>query len=603
MEMSENNEMMETGKDNVKVLAEDIPVRRNVGDNTSIVEERMLDGKKSEAETTDDRLEVLFDGSSVPLLDSSDGELDTDPENNAEYEADSENSDEFTHETDSEDTETIADVVAYHLRMDQSLGGAVEDWKDRVVGEIEDEKYKLTGITPIHEWVDSQPAADNVIEEDDEVEENDAVGEDVRDESQGEADNNDVEKLVTTIDDENVSAGNEVMSFYRYAEAASPRLRLREVINRLDNIIQDEERSQSTGSEKMNSEHVVDEATEEIDHMVIVEEEYEGESNCDEVPNEGNDTIDLIDLNVKTPDNTVEMNDMRTPEPIMSSSLLDETLSEEEEFYEKGILLHPTVNEMNAALELIIEKYKKDMAKVDETETRPLTILIEGNIGSGKSTFLKHFEKFKNVKVITEPVHKWRNLKGDNLLQKMYEDPERWALVFQTYVQLTMLEQHTDRGDEEVKIMERSLYSARYCFVEDLFRTKKMQASEYEVISSWFKFLNSRMHDVDLGVDLLIYLQTSPEKAMERVQKRNRGEENLISLSHIRDMHQLHEEWLIDAKYPRPGPVVVINADEDLEDIIGEFIAQENLILNKSEEDVDTNNLEERFAKYFNTTE
>ena len=155
------------------------------------------------------------------------------------------------------------------------------------------------------------------------------------------ADNADNEKLVTTIDDESLSADNEVMSFYRYGEAASPRLRLREVINRLDNIIQGEERSQSTGSEKMNSEHIVEEATEEVDRMIIVEEVYEEESSCDEVPNEGSDTIDLIDLNVKTPDNTVEMNNECTPEPIMSSSLLDETLSEEEEFCEKGILFYP----------------------------------------------------------------------------------------------------------------------------------------------------------------------------------------------------------------------------------------------------------------------
>ena len=102
MEMSENNEMMETGKDNGKVLDKDIPVRRDVGDNTSIVEKRMLDEKRNEAEATDDKLEVLFDGSSVPLLDSSDGGLDTDPETNVEYEADSENSDKFTHETDTD---------------------------------------------------------------------------------------------------------------------------------------------------------------------------------------------------------------------------------------------------------------------------------------------------------------------------------------------------------------------------------------------------------------------------------------------------------------------------------------------------------------------
>ena len=586
MEMSENNEMMETGKDNGKVLDKDIPVRRDVGDNTSIVEKRMLDEKRNEAEATDDKLEELFDGSSVPLLDSSDGGLDTDPEMNVEYEADSENSDKFTHETDtdSEDTETIADVVAYHRRIDENLGGAIEDWKDRVVGEIDDEKYKLTGITPIHEWTDSQPATDDIIKGDDKV------GDDVHTEPQDLTDNNDDEKLVTTIDDENVSGGSEVMSFYRYAQAASPTLRLRETIDKLNDIIENEERSQSTGSEKMNSEHVVEEATEEVDRI-------------DEVPNEGDDTMDLIDLNVKTPDNTVEMNDECTPEPVASSSLLDETLSEEEEPYEKGILFYPKTIEMNAVLELVIEKYKREMAKVDETETRPLTIMVEGNIGSGKSTFLKHFEKFKNVKVITEPVHKWRDLKGDNLLQRMYENPERWAFVFQTYVQLTMLEQHTDRCDEEVKIMERSLYSARYCFVENLFKAGKMQASEYEVISSWFEFLNSRMHNVDLGVDLLIYLRTSPEKAMERMQKRSRGEENLISMSHIRDMHQLHEEWLIDSKYPRPGPVVVINADEDLEETVGEFIAQETLILNKNDEEEDTDDLEERFARYFNTNE
>ena len=43
MEMSENNEMMETGKDDEKVLDKNIPVRRDVGDNTSIVEKMMLD--------------------------------------------------------------------------------------------------------------------------------------------------------------------------------------------------------------------------------------------------------------------------------------------------------------------------------------------------------------------------------------------------------------------------------------------------------------------------------------------------------------------------------------------------------------------------------
>ena len=59
-------------------------------------------------------------------------------------------------------------------------------------------------------------------------------------------------------------------------------------------------------------------------------------------------------------------------------------------------------------------------------KTRPFTVLVEGNIGSGKSTYLKHFSKLsKKVDIITEPVDKWRDLNSHNLLHMMYEDPNR----------------------------------------------------------------------------------------------------------------------------------------------------------------------------------
>lgn len=49
--------------------------------------------------------------------------------------------------------------------------------------------------------------------------------------------------------------------------------------------------------------------------------------------------------------------------------------------------------------------------------TQPFTVLIEGNIGSGKTTFLNHFQQFQEkICLITEPVEKWRNVRGVNLL-------------------------------------------------------------------------------------------------------------------------------------------------------------------------------------------
>ena len=45
----------------------------------------------------------------------------------------------------------------------------------------------------------------------------------------------------------------------------------------------------------------------------------------------------------------------------------------------------------------------------------------------------------------------------------MYEDPARYSLLFQTYVQLTMLERHNQPCDKDAKIMERSLLRIDIC--------------------------------------------------------------------------------------------------------------------------------------------
>ena len=138
----------------------------------------------------------------------------------------------------------------------------------------------------------------------------------------------------------------------------------------------------------------------------------------------------------------------------------------------------------------------------------------------------------------------------------------RWAMPFQSYVQLTMLDNHLHQGEKPVKLMERSIFSARYCFVENMFRTGKIIGCEYAVLDEWFKFLTGPDSALPLNVDLIIYLRTTPEKALERINVRARSEENTIPLEYIQQLHSLHEEWLISGKYPLPAPVLVIDADK-----------------------------------------
>ena len=74
-----------------------------------------------------------------------------------------------------------------------------------------------------------------------------------------------------------------------------------------------------------------------------------------------------------------------------------------------------------------------------------------------------------------------------------------------------MLENHVLNTGKPVKLIERSIFSARYCFVENMYRTGKMLGCEYEVLDEWFKFA-TKDSALDLKVDLIIYLKTNPEK-------------------------------------------------------------------------------------------
>ncbi len=86
-----------------------------------------------------------------------------------------------------------------------------------------------------------------------------------------------------------------------------------------------------------------------------------------------------------------------------------------------------------------------------------------------------------------------------------------------------------------------------------------MQNVEYALLDTWYKFLsNTEVTGFDLDADMIFYLQTDPEIAMQRVLKRARPEEKKISMDFLQGLHRLHEDWLIygnsTAHAPVPAP-------------------------------------------------
>lgn len=67
----------------------------------------------------------------------------------------------------------------------------------------------------------------------------------------------------------------------------------------------------------------------------------------------------------------------------------------------------------------------------------------------------------------------------------MYKDPKRYAFIFQSYVQLTMLQLHTYKTQLPYKVMERSVYSSRL-FIENMKCNKVLQDVEIVVLEEWY---------------------------------------------------------------------------------------------------------------------
>lgn len=207
------------------------------------------------------------------------------------------------------------------------------------------------------------------------------------------------------------------------------------------------------------------------------------------------------------------------------------------------------------------------------------TVAVEGNIGSGKSTFLSYFQQFPIVETLQEPVEMWTSVvgKGHNALSLLYENPSRWSFLFNQYAILTRLRQNRLTTSRPVKMIERSLYSTHHVFVRNSFHNGFLSEWEYDVLSEWFNYL---VTSADVHVDLFVYLQTTPEVCLERVRRRARKEETAMSLNFLNDLHELHEDLLIRrASNVLPVPVLVLEANRDAREMFKIYTDKKEEIL------------------------
>ena len=170
---------------------------------------------------------------------------------------------------------------------------------------------------------------------------------------------------------------------------------------------------------------------------------------------------------------------------------------------------------------------------------------LEGNIGTGKSTFLKMIET-AGINVIYEPVDEWINMKnvnGKNLLEEFYGNQKRYAYTFQSIAFRTRVKNiHNCKHDT---IVERSIFTDRNVFAKTCYENGMMNDIEWNDYTSWFDWLSESFNVKPNGY---IYLRAPPEISHERITQRNRSGEETIPFQYLSALHDKHEEWLNNEK-------------------------------------------------------
>jgi deoxyadenosine/deoxycytidine kinase len=169
-----------------------------------------------------------------------------------------------------------------------------------------------------------------------------------------------------------------------------------------------------------------------------------------------------------------------------------------------------------------------------------MIIVVEGNIGCGKSTVL---DALSNYYVHKEQIDMWP-------LDKFYQDQSRWAFAMQIAVFDSM--QPVDG------VHERCPESA-YSIFWDLMR-EKVQPEEDEILTRFYE-------KCTWSPDVYIYLRGTPEKCLENIQGRVQDGDTSVTLDYLKLLHQRYDDFF------SCRPHTVIDATQPFDQVLTDILS------------------------------
>ena len=174
-------------------------------------------------------------------------------------------------------------------------------------------------------------------------------------------------------------------------------------------------------------------------------------------------------------------------------------------------------------------------------------IAVEGPIGVGKTTLAKRLAELFDYQLLLEDAHE------NPFLDKFYENRRQNALATQLFFLFQRVQKMDDLKQQD---MFKPLRIADFLIDKDpIFAQVNLDPDEFEL----YRKVYSQMTVDAPTPDLVIYLQASVDRLLERIDRRGIASERTISRQYLEELNEVYSEFFL---YYDAAPLLIVNANQ-----------------------------------------
>lgn len=173
---------------------------------------------------------------------------------------------------------------------------------------------------------------------------------------------------------------------------------------------------------------------------------------------------------------------------------------------------------------------------------------IAGNIGAGKTTLTRMLAEHYGW------TPKYEAVSYNPYLEDYYGDIKRWSYNLETYFLAQRFKDLVDISkSDKVIIQDRTLMEGVNIFVANNVQMGNLDQRDYETYLQLYNLMMGMVSEPDL----LIYLRSSIEGIVRKIQKRGRDYEQGLSVEYLGNLNRLYEDWIASYK----GKLLIFDVD------------------------------------------